>query len=123
MEKQSKLSFIEKFKEFLISKRNLWVIVVFVLFMMHNCSQNKHIQNLQNENKNQHLEIVELKQYVEKTEKTTEIKLLESHIEFITEIKEIISNKNSIDLLEEKNKKLQNQIEKLKEKQESNNSH
>ena len=118
---ENKPNFIEKIKEFFFVKKNMWVAVVFVLFAMHNCSQNKHTTNLQNENKNQETEIIQLNRDIEKIEKQVEIKILESHIEFITGIKEIISKKNSIDLLEEKNKKLEESIRKLRENQEISN--
>ncbi|MCL2311438.1 MAG: hypothetical protein FWC41_02945 [Firmicutes bacterium] len=116
MEEQlNKTTFKEKLVDFFFSKKNMWIVGVFVLLMIHNCSQNKHIQNLQVDSEKQQAKINEVIQVFERLEKITEIRLLENHIEFITEIKEIVDKRNNIELLQELSINKEKEIQRLKE--------
>jgi len=80
---ESKSSFIVQIKNFLSHK---WFVVVFILIIFQNCSQNKHIQNNTKNIEKLNTEITNLKQYLEQIEKETTITMLELRIGFIDEV-------------------------------------
>jgi TolA-binding protein len=122
MEKQIKkeISLKEKIKEFIIGKKNLWIIIVFSLFMMHNCSQNKRMDKIQTNITE--LQIISDSTISNLNKTNTNLNRLNIEIELAIELmNEKIENKKKNNTIEKQNKEIEKQKQEIKKLKEYNN--